>query len=171
MAAIQIANRPVKSPLGLYKIDLIDVNLDDDDDAVDQAPTETEQGGKRPMVVKMKKAVAQFLGLSLIAYDDPVFEGTFGGSGLNQGAKFRKRVGGRGDASYKLVAKDKFTISEYIKTPSGTVRQNGAFRSIEIGFPRGHSVHEVIAWLATTPVFSQIGAIVPPSGSAIPLNE
>ncbi len=156
---------PIKSPRRTYKITQIKQNLDDTPGAIDTAPTETVGGTQRDIYVKMKQGIGNFLGLSPIAYDDPIFTGTFGGNGTNKGATFRRNIGGFRVASYTLIAANKFTIGETVPNNAGGVSiVNKDFKTITIGFPKGHSVTEVIAWLASTGKLSDIRAVRSPSG-------
>lgn len=151
---------PVRGKRRLYLINAITVNVDDDPDAIDPPG-----GTTRPIVIKMKKAIGDYFGLTPVLFNDPIFTGIFGGSGLNQGAEFRKRLGGFKDAAYKLIAETTFDLTEEITNPDGTTSTvNRSYRSLTIGFPKGHSVTEVIDWLASLTNFDQINSIVSPHG-------
>lgn len=170
-----IARRPIRSPRALYKITLVDVHLDDDDDAIDPAPTQTVAGTKRAIVVNMKEAVGDYLSLQPMAWNDPLFFGTFKTppaqtGATNAGAEFYRRLGGYKEASYTFEAMTKFTISEIAKSDNGYSRSNADFRTFSIGFPRGHSVIEIIRWIAGNPRFNDIRAIVTPNGRRIALK-
>lgn len=158
---------PVRSPRKLYLISQITVNLDDDSDA-----TDPPGGTVRPVIAKIKEGIGDFLGLTALAWNDPIFTGTFGGSGLNQGAAFRRNLGGFRVASYTLISSSFFTIGErYYNEETGLlVVANKQFKSVSIGFPKGHSVNEIISWLAQTANFNQIAAIRTPAGRRIDIN-
>jgi hypothetical protein len=156
---------PIKSPRRIYKITQITRNIDDDPDNVDTAPTQTVQGAKQQIFVKMKEGIGAYLGLVPIAYNDPIFTGVFVGNGLNKGATFRRNIGGFRSGSYTLIAKNTFRIGESIPNNTGGITiVNKNFRTITIGFPKGHSVNEVIAWLASTGKLDEIRAVRSPSG-------
>lgn len=150
---------PIRSPRRLYQIPSITVNLDDDPNA-----TDTPGGTVRPIVVKMKESVGDYFGLTPLNWDDVILSGVFGGSGLNQGANYRKTLGGFKDASYTLISETFFSITE--KYYEGTVIQTPTtlFKTITIGFPKGHSVYEVINWLGGLQNFSNVMAIRTPNG-------
>jgi hypothetical protein len=152
---------PIQSPRRLYLISQITVNQDDVENLIDLLP-----GTTRPIVAKIKEAIGDYMGLTALKYNDPIFNGTFAGNGTNKGAKFRKTLGGFKDASYTLIAKDQFAINEFIKNPiSGAItRKVKNFNSMTIGFPKGHSVTEVIKWLETTNKISEIRSLISPQG-------
>jgi hypothetical protein len=148
---------PIRSPRQLYKINEI--------------TRPGAAGAKIPLLVKIKESVGDFLGLVPVAYDDPIFGGTFGGSGLNQGAKYRKRLGGFRNASYQIVARTQFTVQEIIRQPDGSYTQAPKkVRTISIGFPHGHSVTEVVAWIGGKAIAPQVSAIITPSGHRVPVH-
>jgi len=162
---------PIRSPRQIYKLSTIQVNLDDNATATDTAPTQTVAGTKRPIYIKMKESVGDWLGLKPLAYNSADFTGTFGGSGLNQGANFRRRIGGFRDASYTLIAKSEFTVKELVKQANGSYSQvDKKVKTISIGFPKGHSVVEVINFLAATGKLSEVIAIRTPAGSRVSIS-
>jgi hypothetical protein len=161
---------PVRSPRQIYKITSIQYNVDEAP-GTDAAPAQTEAGQKRPIYVLMKESIGDYLGLTPLAWNAAELTGTFAGSGLNQGAKYRKRVGGYRDGSYTLVAKTTFTIKEIVKGDNGSyTTRDKNFKSISIGFPKGHSVHEVLDFLATTTKFAQVRAVITPQGRRVSIG-
>lgn len=155
---------PIKSPRRIYRITQIKTNLDDVV-GIDPAPSKTVDGTTRDIYVKMKEGIGNYLGLTPLAYTDPIFTGVFQGDGLNKGATFRRNIGGFRQGSYTLIAKNTFTIGETIPNNAGGVSiVSKNFRTITIGFPKGHSVNEIIKWLATTTKLPEIRAIRSPSG-------
>jgi hypothetical protein len=174
-----LRKKPVRSPRALYKVDLITRHLDDNKDAIDTAPAQTVQGTKLAIVVKMKEAIGNFLGLTPVAWNDPIFTGTFPNAGgnppaggaqtgtTNSGSRYRKNLGGFREASYTLIAKTKFVIPEIVLGENGYSVVNSEYVSVSIGFPKGHSVTEVLNFLFTTSVFNQIRAIRTPEGKLI----
>ncbi len=150
---------PVRGSRKLYKIPEIQVG-------------ETAGGtGGRPVVVKMKEPIADFLNLTPMAYNDPELIGTFGGSGSNAGYKYIKRVGGFRYNSFKIVANTQFLISEIVKRADGTYGvESNNFRSISIGFPRGVSVREFVYWLGSTGIAGEVSHVVTPSGVSFPMG-
>lgn len=170
-----LAKRPIRSPRAKYKIELIKVHLDDDSDAIDLAPTDTVNGTKRDIVVLMKEAIGDFLGLTAMAWNDPLNFGIFRtnpnqAGATNAGAAFTRRVGGFKQGSYTFEAKERYTISEIVKNDNGFTRSNANFRTFTIGFPRGHSLNEIARWFATTQGFNQTRAIITPNGARFPLS-
>lgn len=161
---------PVRSPRRFYKVDLIKADQDDDPDVIDKLPGDTLPQTTRSIIVKMKEGIGKYLGLIPAAYNDPIFDGIFAGDGLNQGAKYRKNIGGYRDASYTLISETLFSIEEkfYDKAllTGDTVLETRTtnFKTVSIGFPKGHSVNEVITWLATLENFDNILAVRTPSG-------
>ena len=149
-----LAGRPIRSPRKLYKLEGI----------TRPGPNNTTV----PVLVKMKESIGDFLGLTPVAYNDPMFNGTFAGSGLNQGSAYRKRLGGFKTASYTLIAKTQFTLTEIRRTSDGSYEQaQGQWHTISIGFPRGHSGKEVVNFIMSKNIASQISAIRTPSGAAV----
>jgi hypothetical protein len=163
---------PIRSPRLIYEIDVITRNLDDDPAAIDTAPTQTVDGTVSNIYIKMKKAIGDYFGLEPLASNDPVFNGVFGGDGLNKGSSYRRNIGGFKAASYTLKAKTTFVLEEeYYDSIQGTVIQtNKAFRSMSIGFPTGHSVYEVFFWLNSLTNNDKIAAVVTPEGNRHPYN-
>lgn len=150
---------PISGPRKLYKIDEIKVGM-----------SAAEAGG-RPIIVKMKEPIAKWFGLTQLAYDDPLLIGTFGGSGPNAGYKYVKRLGGFRFESYKLVANQRFFITERVKLPVGfgipTVK---LYASMSIGFPKGVTVRQFISWIASTEKKTKIAYIVTPRGVSFPIS-
>lgn len=150
---------PVRGSRQLYKIPTIKVG------------EEANGTGGREIVVKMKEPIAKYLGLTPMRWDDEALTGTFGGTGLNQNYKYVKRVGGYRAASFTIVAKRQFQITEIIRDNSGNyTNRNKNFRSLSIGFPRGVSVHEFLKWIGANAKANEIDHIVTPSGKSIPLG-
>lgn len=151
---------PISGSRKQYKIDLIKVGEDKD------------EAGGRPIVVKMKEPIANYFGLDILAFDDPLLTGTFQGTGLNSGFKYRKRLGGYRYESFTLVAITKFNITERVQLPLGfgapIIRQ---YKSISIGFPKGVSVREFINWVASTNRNDKISYIVTPRGARHPITQ
>ncbi|MGL5936664.1 MAG: hypothetical protein ACRCZI_13705 [Cetobacterium sp.] len=145
----------------MYLFSTITVNLDDDDDAIDPATG----GTTRPIIVRMKQAIGDYFELTPLAFNDPLFTGVFGGNGTNTGAEFRRRLGGFKDAAYTLIAESTFDLTERVRQADGSVsNENRSYRSMTIGFPKGHSVTEVIDWLASTSRIDEIQALISPDG-------
>ena len=164
---------PIRSPRVLVEIETITKNLDDNPDAIDGAPDLTVNGTVQNIFVRMKKGIAEYLGFEPIAWNDPRLVGTFGGHGLNLGSQYQRRLGGFRVASYKLIAKSQFLILEeyYNKLTKEYEFETGAFRTMSIGLPTGHSVHEFITTIAGSNNFDQIAAIVTPAGRRIDIYE
>ncbi len=163
---------PVRGPRALYRILSIQENLDDDPAAVDDAPDETEDGTRRPIFALIKRPIGDFLGLVPIAWNDPIFTGTFQTTqgSLNEGSLFRRRIGGFRVASYTLIAVSTFEITELVKQDNGEYEEVlTPFKSISIGLPKGHSVTEFINFMGTTGVLSQVATIKTPAGHGIPI--
>ena len=158
---------PIRSPRKIYKIELITKNIDDAQNLIDNLPAGTETSTVTPIYVKMKVAIAEWLGLTPLAYNDPALTGIFAGNGLNNGASFRKRLGGFKTGSYTLIADTFFTVNELlVDVEAGTVtRPLKRVKTMTIGFPVGHSVNEVITFIASTGKLSEIRAIRSPSGA------
>lgn len=158
---------PIRSPRRLYLISNVTANQDDNKDGIDPATG----GTTRPVIAKIKEAIGEYFGLTPMAYNDPLFTAVFGGEGTNSGATFRKRFGGFRDASYTFIAKDQFSISEIVTNPTtgATSRVTNEFKSITVGFPKGHSVTEIIKWLETTNKLSEIRYLRSPSGASTDL--
>lgn len=150
---------PIKSPRQVYKIDVIKVG---------EGPAGT---GGAPIYLKMKESVGDWLGLEPLSYDAPDWIGTFQGDGPNAGFKYRKNIGGFRVASFKLVAKTVFTITQLVSTEDGNyVPTPGNFKTVSIGFPKGWSVTEVVNWLSTFDNIETMKAIITPSGRRISLT-
>jgi len=110
------------------------------------------------LYVKVKHSIGNWLGLQPIAITDPIFFGTFGGNGPNTGAKYFRRIGGFRVASYTLVSWSYFSI------------EGKRYRSIQIGFPNGHSVSRFLSFLEDNPRLNEIAAVVTPAGHKIPIT-
>lgn len=165
----EVVDMPIRSPRAVYLIKGMNTNVDDDPNVIDNLPGGIEPKTVRPVYCKMKRSIGNYFGLTPLASDDILFQGTFGGNGLNKGYKFQKNIGGFKEASYKLIPLSTFTINElvldkntgtYIVTPKN-------FRSMSIGFPKGHSVTEFLTWLASLTGSAQVRAIVTPKGRKI----
>lgn len=150
---------PIKGARKLYKIPEITVG-------------ENAAGtGGRAIIAKIKEPVAELLGLTEIPYNDPDLIGTFSGTGPNAGFKYRKRLGGYRQASFKIVAKTEFEVLEQIRDESGdTILSEKKYKSISIGFPKGVSVREFVNWIGSKAIVSQVSYIVTPSGSSVPMG-
>jgi hypothetical protein len=150
----------VRSPRRLYLIDEITIK--------NSAGT-----GTRPCIAKLKQAVAEFLGMVPLEYNDAIFDGVFDGSGTNAGAKFRKKIGGFKDAAYTLIAVESFLVSEivYNRDTKVITRPETSFRSLTIGLPVGHTVNEVVDWIGNTSALDEIGYLVTPAGHKIPISS
>lgn len=149
----------VKSSRVLVKIDQIKVKRG-------KGATATQE----PVIVKMKDSHRVFLSLPQLDGDDPIFQGTFAGSGPNTGKKYLRNLGGFRERSFTLIAKSSFQMEDTTRNPDGsnTVTLK-AFRSISIGFPRGVSVVEFFNWMRglDTDVVSQISYIRTPNGRRV----
>jgi hypothetical protein len=149
---------PIRSPRQVYKIPEI--------------TNKRANNANEPVIVKMKESIADFLGLTPVPYNDPIWNGTFSGSGSNAGKPYRRRLGGYREASYTLVANTSFRITELIRQADGSynpVQKN--FRTITFGLPAGHSVREVVAFIASKSILAQVNAIVTPAGVRVPIRS
>lgn len=161
---------PIRSPRRLYLISKMTRDVDDDPNVIDKLPGGSTTETTRPVIAKIKESIGDWLGFSPLAYDDPLFTATFGGSGLNQGAVYRKRFGGFKDASYILVAKTNFLIKEKFYDDSGVYQEEtNSFKTMSIGFPKGHSVTEVINWLELSEKLNNIRRVITPAGVSVDL--
>lgn len=138
-------------------------------------PTEGNPEGSSAVYVKMKKSIGDFLGMTPLPYNDPAWTGVFAGETGNGGATYRKRLGGYRAASYKFKAVSLFSITEYYleKQTDGSYEYKTAaadFQSFSIGFPKGHSVSEVVTWIGNTDVVDQIEQIITPAGASIDIS-
>lgn len=163
---------PVRSPRYVYQVN-ISVNQDDDPDAID-SPDDAGDGdnvSSRNIFVKMKKSIGDWLGLTPLAYDDPIWTGIFNENqtgATNKGYSYRRRLGGFRVGSYTLIAETKFEIPELVRQDDGSYETvTTDFKSISIGFPVGHTVHEFITWLGTTERISEVAIIRTPAGNGI----
>lgn len=160
---------PVRSPRAVYLITGMLDNKDDDPSKIDNLPGGTEPKTTKPVYAKMKISTAEFLGLTPLASDNPAFQGTFGPGGLNAGAKYYKNIGGFREASYTIESKTTFSVNERIYNPATKTTTIVAknFKSLSIGFPKGHSVTEFLAWIKTTTKIGNIQAVITPKGRRI----
>jgi hypothetical protein len=154
-----LRKKPIRSPRSIYQVNLITTNLNDN-----TTGTDTGTGTNRPIFVKLKEAIGDWLGIKPVAWNNPLLSGTFGGNGSNKGFKYRKRLGGFREASYTLIAKTKFSIPEIVLETDGFKVVNSEYATITIGFPKGHSVTEVIAWIMSSARANEIRAVVTPNG-------
>lgn len=125
---------------------------------------------QEPVIVKMKDSHRVFLSLLTLDGDDPILQGTFGGSGSNAGKKYMRNLGGFRERSFTLVAKSTFKMEDTVKNPDGTNTVTlKPFRSIDIGFPKGVAVVEFFNWLRSLDpdVVNQISYIRTPNGRRI----
>lgn len=90
-------------------------------------------------------------------------------NGLNKGAIYKRNIGGFKVASYKLLAKTTFVITEeyYDSTNGAFIVAPKAFRSMSIGFPKGHSVHEFETFIISSFALDKIAAYVTPAGRKV----
>lgn len=159
---------PIRSYRLLYKIDGMTSNNPNPGDAVPNLPGVVDPPILKPIYCLMKRSVGDWLGLVHVPWDAEELTGTFGGESGNKGSKYRKRLGGFRVAAYTLVAVDRFTINEYVPQPNGDIDViPGKFRSLSIGFPRGHSVTEFVNFMKTTTRIPEIALIRTPNGRSI----
>lgn len=162
---------PIRSPRKIYRVTGMTSNVNNAP-GIDNLPGGTDVDTTKPLYVKMKKSVGDWLGLTPIASNDPIFTGTFAGEGLNKGTTYRKKIGGFKSGSYTLIAATIFTVNEVVvnsETGAITTPQKKV-KTISIGFPTGHSVNEFIAWISSTTRASEITAIRGPSGARTDLS-
>lgn len=162
---------PIRSPRGVYLIKGASSNVDDDLTVIDNLPAGNEPTTVKPIYCKMKVAIGNYFGLVALKSDDIAFQGTFKGSGLNAGTKYYKNIGGYRFESYKLIPAQKFTINELIfdTATGGYTTSPRDFKSMSIGFPKGMSVTELLAWLITLTKSATVRAVVTPKGRKIEL--
>lgn len=158
---------PIRSSRAVYKIEYILANKDDTVGIIDRTPAATAPETTKIIYVKMKVAIAEWLGLKPLAYDAPEFTGTFQGNGLNKGLQFRRRIGGFRQASYTLIAETFFEVNEQVvNLETGQVtRPLKRLKTMSIGFPKGHSVTEIVNFLASTGKLADIKGVRSPSGT------
>lgn len=136
----------------------------------------TEQGTEeQAIIVLMKRGIAEFFGLDPIPTNDERFKGTFPevAGNTNSGASYRRNLGGRGDASYKFISAGSLDITEYFYNEENVqTTETRTVKSFTQGFPRGHSVTEIVDWLETldSSITDKIREIVAPSGRKTPIN-
>jgi len=163
---------PIRSPRRLYLINLIQVNNDDDPEVIDRLPDQLIPQTKRPIIVKMKEGIGQYLGLTPLSWNDPQLSGIFKGIGLNKGQAYSRRVGGFKTVSFTLYPESLFQIKEKYYDANGVQRTpTTAFKSMTIGFPKGPTVDSVKKWLATCENFDQIRAFKMDGRSLVDLYE
>lgn len=166
---------PIRSPRRLYQIQAITRNVDDDPAAFDPPIDEDPNGTEVFVYAKIKESIGDYLGLTPVAWNDPVLEGTFGesqsGDNLNRGATYARNLGGFRVASYKLIAETTFSITEKFVLPGDTTitEVESQFRTMSIGLPKGHKVWQVRRWLGGLQNFDNIRAMVTPSGRQVDL--
>ena len=168
---VAVGKGPIRSPRAVYLIKGGSRNVDDDPAVIDNLPGGTEPKTVKPIYCKMKVAIGNYFGLVALKADDIAFQGIFAGKGLNTGSKFYKNIGGYRFESYMLLPDKKFTVNELVFN-AGT----GEFtptprdlKSMNIGFPRGMSVTELLAWLITLTGSANVRAVVTPRGRKIEL--
>lgn len=162
---------PVRSPRAVYLIKGAVSNVDDVPNVIDNLPGNTEVKTFKPIYCKMKVAIGDYFGLVALKSDDLAFQGTFAGNGLNKGSKYFKNIGGFKEDSFKLYAKTTFDISQYVydEATKTTTKVNKNFSTISIGFPKGVSVNELLAWLTTLTNSANVLAVSTPNGRRINL--
>lgn len=144
---------PVRSPRLLYKIAGVTIDRDG-----------AGTGVAEPVIVKMKESHGRLLGLSPIDSNDPIFYGTFA-TGPNAGKTYLRNLGGFREASYRLVARNGFSVTEiFFDASNNRVERLVKKKSVDIGFPKGHSANEIVSWLRGLPVADEIDAVIMPSG-------
>ena len=162
---------PIRSYRLLYKIEGMTSNNPNPGDDIPNLPGVIDAPIKKPIYCLMKRSVGDWLGLTHVPWDAAEMEGTFAGEGGNKGSKYRKRLGGFRVAAYTLVAVNRFSINEYVAQSNGDIDVvPGKFRSLSIGFPRGHSVTEFVAFLKGTTRIAEIALIRTPSGRSIGIS-
>lgn len=159
---------PIRSYRLLYKIEGMTSNSPNPGDSIPNLPGVVDPPIKKPIYCLMKRSVGDWLGLVHVPWDAPEMVGTFAGSGGNAGSKYRKRLGGFRVAAYTLVAVNRFDINEYVPQANGDIDVvPGRFRSLSIGFPKGHSVTEFVDFMKSTTRLPEIALIRTPSGRSI----
>ena len=149
----------VRSPRILVKVDPVTVRRKRQGEFVQES-----------VVVKMKASHAAFLGLTGLDGDDPILQGTFGGTAGNKDFKFLRNLGGFRAKSFSLVARTSFQMENTVKNPDGTDTVSLVpFRTIDIGFPSGVKVVEVYNWLRglDQDITQQIAYIRTPAGRKV----
>lgn len=163
---------PVRSPRAVYLITGMTANVDDDPNKIDNLPGGTEPKTTKAVYAKMKISIGDFLGLVPLAATDAAFQGTFKPGGMNAGAKYYRNIGGFREAAYTIEAKTTFAVNErvYSKTTKTTTIVANNFKTLSIGFPKGHSVTEFLAWIQTNAKIAQIRAVITPKGRRVDLG-
>ena len=161
-----MSKAPIRSPRRIYELEGMTVNLDDNPSATDEAPTQTVEGTVRNVIVKMKQAIGDYFGLEPIPSNSPIMIGTFQGNGLNKGSQYYRNIGGFKVASYTFVAKSFFEINEsyYEKETGLYIEAPRSFRTMTVGFPKGHSVNEVMFLLNSWDNNDKVSHLVTPAG-------
>lgn len=163
---------PIRSYRLLYKVEGMTSNNPNPGDAIPNLPGVVDPPILKPIYCLMKRSIGEWLGLVPLPWDAEELTGTFGGNGGNKGSKYRKRLGGFRVASYSLIAVDRFTINEYVPVKDSNEIQviPGQFRSLSIGFPKGHSVTEFVTFLKTTSRIAEIALVRTPSGRSFGIS-
>lgn len=117
-----------------------------------------------PIIVKMKKGIAEYWGLQQIPTDDPRLRGVFAGAGTNAGATFQRRRGGFRFRSFTFLPVTQYSITEYYYDAQGNpISAPGNFNSMSIGFPKGVTVNEVVDWVLANAKVAETEFVVSPS--------
>lgn len=125
----------------------------------------------QPIVVKMKRGIATWLGLEEIKTDDPLLVGTFASGQHLKGRKFIRRIGGFRFASFTFIGKKKLKIKEQFYEADGDLKEEDKeLKSFDIGFPKGVTVNEVFDWVKTWSKVSEIRRVRTPAGASYPIN-
>lgn len=141
----------------VYKIDEITVNR-----GTAAAPV------LEPIVAKLKKSHADFLGLIPLASDDPLWTGTFQGSGANAGKEYLRQLGGFKENPFTLVAKTEFSLTTNTDDPQ--VTETTMWKTITVGLPKGATMLEFKNWIDTLAIRDQVKAIISPRGRRFPYS-
>ncbi len=119
----------------------------------------------QPIIVKMKRGIAEYFALQQIPSDDARLRGVFAGTGSNAGATYQSRKGGFRYRSFKFLAKTQYAITEYYyDAQNNPVNTISNFKTMSIGFPKGVTVNEVLDWLLTKTNVDETEFIVSPAG-------
>lgn len=147
----------VRSERRLYKIPEIEVNR-----GTAAAPV------LEPIIVKMKRTHGEYLGLTPLLQDDPLWLGTYA-SGPNSGKTYMRNFGGFRELPYTIVAETEFELQSNTADGTGTEATN--WKSITIGFPAGATVNKVFSWMIDLTAAAEIAALITPAGRRIPLDD
>jgi len=157
--------------IGPIRGDLVRVEIPE----ITRLDTSTEPAVPRPIIVLMKRGVAEFFELDEMDTNDERFQGTFPNvdGNTNANASYRRRLGGRGTASYTFLSAGTLDITEYFFDENNA--QQTATRTVKSftqGFPRGHSVNEILSFIEGRPqaVIDKIRAIIAPSKAKTNVN-